>query len=142
MSSRNIGLPATSVYTPRGVEMDPFYSKNNVVFVCGHVQRVYDIAPAVVASRDLLRRGAQSLQVDRHTEIALAIWRSSLQLEEVAELAGFLDARTDDASVAAFNSSVIASISYRMTGISPTQAMHRYGFLPRRVPSGKTSLLR
>ena len=54
------------------------------------------------------------------TEIALAIWRSSLQLEEVAELAGFLDARTYDASVAAFNSSAVASISYRTTGISPT----------------------
>ena len=66
-------FPAASVYTPRGVEIDPFYSKNKVAFVCGHVRRVYDIAPAVVAFRDLLRRSAESLQVDRDTEIALAI---------------------------------------------------------------------
>jgi hypothetical protein len=71
------------------------------------------------------------LQVDRDTEIALAIWHSSLQLEEVTKLAGFLDARTDDASVAAFNSSAVASISYRTTGISPTQTVQRYGFLPK-----------
>jgi hypothetical protein len=124
-------FPATSIYTSRGVEIDPFYSKNKVAFVCGHIRSVNDIALAVVALRDLLRRSAESLQVDRDTEIAIAIWRSSLQLEEVAKLAGFLDARTDDSCAAAFNFSAVASISYRTTGINPTQTVHRYGFLPK-----------
>jgi hypothetical protein len=82
----------TSVYTPRGVEIDPFYSKK-VAFVCGHVRRVNDIAPAIVAFRELLRQSAESLQVDRDAELALAIWHGSLQLEEVVDLANFLEAR-------------------------------------------------
>jgi hypothetical protein len=58
-------FPATSVYTPRGVEIVPFYSKDKVAFVCGHVRRVNDIAPAVVAFRDLLRNRCKSIETQK-----------------------------------------------------------------------------
>ena len=42
-------FPAILVYTSRGVEIGPFYSKSKMAFVCDHVQSVNDIALAVVA---------------------------------------------------------------------------------------------
>jgi hypothetical protein len=51
-------FPATSVYTSRGVEIDLFYSKGKIAFVCGHIRSANDIVLVVVAFRVLLCRSA------------------------------------------------------------------------------------
>jgi hypothetical protein len=111
--------PATSVYTPRAVEIEPAYSKDRVAFVCAHVQEVQETSKAASAFRELLSRGSASLEQDK--EAVLAIWRSSLGLSQVAELADFLATTTSDGHLPQPEPSAVASLSYRTTSISPAQ---------------------
>lgn len=57
----------------QGGREEPVYSKNKVVFVCGHVRKLCDIVSATITFWGLSRRDVEALQLDQATEIALRI---------------------------------------------------------------------
>lgn len=79
--------PASSVYTPRAVEIEPFQAKDRLAFVCGHVKAIPDANKAVDSFKELMDHGAGKIEEDKDREIVLTVWHSSLSLEEAAELA-------------------------------------------------------
>ena len=112
---------ATSVYTPRAVEIEPFYSRDRAAFVCGHVTTIADVKEAVDGYRQLLRHRLENGDEDRDAEIVLAIWNSTLDIAQVAALAESFTQEWSEGVLPLFGFSTSASLSYRTTGVSPTQ---------------------
>lgn len=113
--------PATSVYTPRAIEIEPFHAKDRIAFVCGHVKAVSNANEAVDGFQELMTQNAGKLEEDKDREIVLAVWHSSLALEDVAKLAEFFSQANSKPRSASFDGLASASLSYRTTGVSPTQ---------------------
>lgn len=115
--------PATSVFTCRAIEIEPSHTKDRVAFVCGHVKAISKANSAVDAFRILIAYQAVNLKEDRDTETILTIWNSSLTLDQVALLASSFSSSTHITAEnsTCFDESALASLSYRTTGISPTQ---------------------
>lgn len=112
--------PATSVYTSRAVEIEPLYNKDRVAFVCAHVSAISNVEDAIEGFRELLSHRSGILDDDRDMEIIMAEWNSSLTLEEVAQLADYITNNREKSPLLS-GSIASASLSYRTTGISPTQ---------------------
>lgn len=113
--------PATSVYTSRAIEIEPLYAKDRVAFVCGHTKTILDANKAVDGFKELMNHGAGKLEEDKDREIVLTVWHSSLSLEEVAQLAVSLSQDGSKKPYACFDNLSSASLSFRTTGVSPTQ---------------------
>lgn len=112
--------PATSVYTPRAVEIEAAYFKDRVAFVCGHVRTLSCQAATESFQKIFNTRRGTHLEEDRDSEIILAMWQCSLPIEKVAELAERVCGSGGD-SPQDFGALSTASLSYRATGISPSQ---------------------
>lgn len=117
--------PATSVYTPRAVEIEDSFSKDNFAFICAHV-RDADANEAVESFKDVFERHVGSIDDDKDAEGVLAIWFRKPKLEEVAGLLDYLEGN-NTSSPLRFPSDVRAAICYRTTGISPTQRVTQFG---------------
>ena len=113
--------PATSVYTSRAVEIEPSYAKDRVAFVCGHTKTISDANEALEGFKELIDHGAGKLEEDKDREIVLAVWHSSLSLEEVAKVAISLSQERSKKPYTCFDALSSASLSFRTTGVSPTQ---------------------
>jgi hypothetical protein len=72
--------PATSVWTPRAVEILPHYDRDGVAFVCGHVRKIAGIE-AVRGFGELTSLLNGRAADDRDRELVLAIWRTGLTLD-------------------------------------------------------------
>lgn len=117
--------PATSVYTRRAIEIESVYNKDAVAFVCGHVPEM-DCNSAATGFRNLLRNHKRLFQVDKDMETVLAIWAPLKPLDEVGKLVEFVSEIDGEGDVDLpvdypTDGTATASLSYRSTGISPTQ---------------------
>jgi hypothetical protein len=112
--------PATSVYTPRAVEVEPYYAKDRVAFACAHVRDIKDCNQAVEAFREMLLRRATTTSDDRDREIVLALWKSSAKVEETAKLVQYVERENLECPALSFTSSSSAALSFRTSGVSPT----------------------
>lgn len=110
--------PATSVYTPKAVEIDPIYSRDRVGFVCGHVGCKITPKDAVEGCRSLLAKHKKQTDVDRDHETVLALWNVSLDENGVLNMAKHLEGKS--CSPQKLGSDASAALSFRMTGVSPT----------------------
>jgi hypothetical protein len=125
--------PATSAYTPGGVEIEPSFDRNRVAFVCGHVQETENIKEAVEAFKKLAIARNGKVDASRDFETIIGLKELNLSLEETARLVTSIitEKSTIDSDLLAHASS--ASLSFRATGISPSQttlsAKTLYGFL-------------
>lgn len=113
--------PATSVYTSRAVEIEPSYAKDRVAFVCGHTKTILDANGAVDGFKELIDHRAGKLEEDKDREIVLTVWHSSLSLEQVAQLAVSFSQERSKKPYSWFDNLSSASLSFRTTGVSPTQ---------------------
>lgn len=113
--------PATSVFTPRAVEISPTYERDRVAFVCAHVSQITDVSDAIAGYQDLLRLAAGPKVEDGDKEVVLAIWGSSLGLEEVYQICIHVSKAGDLGLPGITSRTGTASLSYRTTGVSPTQ---------------------
>lgn len=66
-------FPATSVYTPRAVGIQPLDSKDKVTFIRGHVRDVHITMSALIAFWEFVNDGSSSLQLDKDNQINLVI---------------------------------------------------------------------
>ncbi|CAN9203870.1 unnamed protein product [Alternaria alternata] len=125
--------PATSAYTPGGVEIEPSFNRDRVAFVCGHIQETKNIEEAVEAFKKLALARNGKVDASRDFEAVIGLKELNLSLEETARLVTSIitDDSTIDPDMLAHASS--ASLSFCTTGISPSQttlsAKTRHGFL-------------
>jgi hypothetical protein len=115
--------PATSAYTPQAVEIEPIHNRDAVAFICGHVKSMPGI-DAIQAFRDILRYHQGSYLDDKDMEAVLVLRATFRPLKQVIALVDFIASKDNqDASLklSSWLSKATASLSYRTTGISPTQ---------------------
>jgi len=114
--------PATSAYTPGGVEIEPSFNRDRVAFVCGHVQESRDVKESVEGFKMLALARNGKVDASRDFEAIIGLRDLDLSLEEVARLVTSIitENSTIDAALLAHASS--ASLSFRTTGISPSQS--------------------
>jgi hypothetical protein len=111
--------PATSVYTPRAVEIETTFNKTGVAFIGGHVRQT-DSRQAINAFKHILESHVGTIDEDKDMEAVLAIWSETPSLDNSAALVEF--AANPDADVPTIRPvDANAAVSYRTTGISPTQ---------------------
>jgi hypothetical protein len=122
--------PATSVYTPRAVEIETTYKKDDVAFICGHV-RDLSCQEAVMSFQHILHQHQGGFDQDKDMETVLVLWTRGLPIEKVAELADFITAGEGQQLPITFPTSSTAALSYRTTGISPTQTGTDFGYTIR-----------
>ena len=115
--------PASSVYTPHGVEIDPAEQKDRVAFVCAHTKQTSEVASVLTAFKTILQSRDEVLEIDRDYEIVLGMRGSELTLTETAQLIQSIRNGTaviDESMAGRIRS---ASLSFRTTGISPTLSL-------------------
>jgi hypothetical protein len=112
--------PATSVYTPRAVEIETTYNKDGVAFICGHVKDL-SCYGAFLSFQQILRQHQGGFEQDKDMESVLVLWTRGLPVEKIAELADFIVDDKGKRLPLRFSSSSTAAVSYRRTGISPSQ---------------------
>jgi len=112
--------PATSVYTSRAVEIETAYFKDRVAFICGHIRNLSCNDAAASFQRILSTRTNKQLEEDKDFEVVLAMWQYSLTIEDIASFADHLSGNPGETPTSFGNLSQ-ASLSYRTTGISPSQ---------------------
>ena len=125
--------PATSVFTLQGVEIEPSEQRDRVAFVCAHVSKTDDIAGAFSAFKSLLlariqRASGGKASDDRDSEIVLGIQGHTLDAKDTAQLVRSLIKQDQHLDLDLINKSgcASASLSYRSTGISPTQTAPKF----------------
>jgi len=121
--------PATSVYTPRAVEIEPYYTKDRVAFVCGHVKDTKNCDEAIESFRELILRRAILTSDDRDREISLALWGNLATAEDVAKLTKYVEGVDFHRPSLLFEPSASAALSFRTSGVSPTQTESPHGSL-------------
>ncbi len=122
--------PATSVYTKHAVEIKPSEQRDDVAFVCAHISQTDRVLEALVSFKHILRSRVDKANGDsdgnastdqEDYELVLGMKRSSLTAEQTASfVTAILDERRDieESLVIRVEST---SLSFRRTGISPTQ---------------------
>lgn len=113
--------PATSAYTSKIIEIEPLYVIDRVAFVCDHTKRIVDANKAADDFKELIDHGAEKLEKDKDRKIVLTMWHSFLSLEEVVQLVISLSQMISKESYACFDKISSASLSFRITDVSPTQ---------------------
>ncbi|KAF2867755.1 hypothetical protein BDV95DRAFT_622089 [Massariosphaeria phaeospora] len=112
--------PATSVYTPRAVEIESSLNKSGVAYVGGHVKEA-ESGEAIEAFKNILQTHAASTVADKEDmEAVLVIWSQACSLDQIASLFEYITKAGTENSIN-FLTSATAAVSYRATGISPTQ---------------------
>lgn len=113
--------PASSVFTSQAVEIEPSEQQDRVAFVSAHIKSTTDTPEALSAFKTLLRSRDGKALLDRDYELVLGITKSRLSAKETATLvASIIDEKLDIDEVLA-RGVQCTSLSFRMTGISPSQ---------------------
>jgi hypothetical protein len=133
--------PATSAYTPNAVEIEPLYNRDRVAFVCAHVQKASEIYEALAAFKKLMLARNGKSGADRDFEIVLGLAGSTLTLAETAQL--ITTVITEDKTIDSALATRIAltSLSFRTTGISPSQTAQREKTLRGLLPQIRQALI-
>jgi hypothetical protein len=108
------------VYTPRAVEIETTLNKTGVAYVGGHVKEAGS-REAIEAFKNILQTHEASTVADKEDmEAVLVIWSQGCSLDEMANLFEYITKAGTEDSIN-FLTSGTAAVSYRATGISPTQ---------------------
>lgn len=119
--------PASSVFTTHAVEIELSEQTERLAFVCAHVKRTDRVSEALLAFKYLIKKMDGKAELDRDYELVLGITDSALSEDEMGELVNSLTDVIQDEIDELFASRIgHASISFRMTGISPTQTADQY----------------
>lgn len=123
--------PASSVYTPKAVEIEPGDQRDRVAFVCAHIGQTGQVYDAITAFKTLLKERddkskADNNESDQDYEIVLGLKGNKLTANETAALVRFLVDRSDTGGGISNMKTLAdriesASLSFRLTGVSPTQ---------------------
>jgi hypothetical protein len=115
--------PATSSYTAEGVEIEPTFNRDRVAFVCGHIKHTNNVDEAVRAFKQLMLARNGKVDASRDFEAVLALYGLDLSLEETAQFVTSIvtEHSTKDIDRGLVTHGSSASLSFRTTGISPSQ---------------------
>ena len=122
--------PATSVYTKHAVEIKPSEQRDDVAFVCAHIKQTDRVLEALVSFKHILRSRVDKVKGDsdgnastdqEDYELVLGMRRSLLTAEQTARFVTAILDETGDIEESLVNGVESTSLSFRRTGISPTQ---------------------
>ena len=122
--------PATSVFTQHAVEIKPSEQRDEAAFVCAHIKQTNRVGDALASFKHILRSRIDKVKGDcngnastdqEDYEIVLGMKGSLLNANETAKLVSCIidDKGEIEESLAERIDST--SLSFRITGVSPTQ---------------------
>lgn len=122
--------PATSVYTKHAVEIKPSEQRDEVAFVCAHIKQTDRVLEALESFKHILRSRVDKVKGDsdgnastdqEDYELVLGLKRSLLTAKETARFVTSILDETREIEESLVNRVESTSLSFRRTGISPTQ---------------------
>ena len=122
--------PATSVYTPNAVEIKPSEQRDEVAFVCAHIRQTDHVHEALASFKHIFRPrvnkakndGDNNASIDQEDyEIMLGIKGSRLNADETMKLESSIIHEGTEIEKSLTERVRSTSLSFRTTGISPTQ---------------------
>ena len=122
--------PATSVFTPHAVEIKPSEQRDEAAFVCAHIKQTDRVGEALASFNHIIRSRVDKVKCDSNDntindqedyEIVLGMKRSSLTAVETAKLVSSIIDEKGEIEESLAQRVKSTSLSFRMTGISPTQ---------------------
>ena len=121
--------PATSVYTQHAVEIKPSEQRDEVAFVCAHIKQTDRVRDALASFKHILdsrvkkaRNDSSKVSADREDyEIVLGMKGSTLTAEQTADLIKSIINEKEGLQESLAKRVKSTSLSFRTTGISPTQ---------------------
>ena len=123
--------PATSVYTQHAVEIKPSEQRDEAAFVCAHIKQTHHVRDALASFKHLLDSRVQKAKdyggkanADREDyEIVLGMKGSTLTAKQTADLIESIINGKEGFKESLAKSVKSTSLSFRVTGISPTQTV-------------------
>ena len=122
--------PATSVYTKHAVEIKPSEQRDDVAFVCAHIKQTDRVLEALRSFKHILRSRVNKVKGDsdgnastdqEDYELVLGMKRNLLTAKQTARFVTAILDETRDIEESLVNRVESTSLSFRRTGISPTQ---------------------
>ena len=122
--------PATSVYTKQAVEIKPSEQRDEVAFVCAHVKQTDRVFEALASFKHILRSRVDKVKGDNDGnastnqedyELVLGMKRSLLTADQTATVVTSILEETREIEESLAKRVESTSLSFRRTGISPTQ---------------------
>lgn len=122
--------PATSVYTNQAVEIKPSVQRDEVAFVCAHIKQTDRVLEALASFKHILRSRVDKVKGDKDGnastdeedyELVLGMKRSLLTADQTATVVTSILDETRDIEESLAKRVESTSLSFRRTGISPTQ---------------------
>lgn len=115
--------PASSVYTPHAVEIEPSEQRDQVPYVCAHTRQTTRRVLSVLQGFGQLSSSWRAKKEDQDSEIVLAIKGNTLSAEATADLVMYLADGQSELPDSLTSGVTSASLSFRTTGISPNQTV-------------------
>lgn len=122
--------PATSVYTRHAVEIKPSEQRDEVAFVCAHIKQTTDVYQALKSFKHILRSRVDNVKGDNDGnagtdqedyELVLGMKGSPLTADETKRLVLSIIEEGEVVEESLAKRVKSTSLSFRTTGISPTQ---------------------
>ena len=122
--------PATSVYTQHAVEIKPSEQRDEVVFVCAHIKQTSDVYQALKSFKHIIRSRIDNVKGDsdgnasidqEDYELVLGMKGSPLTADETKRLVSSIIEKEKVIEESLAKRVKSTSLSFRTTGISPTQ---------------------
>lgn len=122
--------PTTSVYTQHAVEIKPSERRDEAAFVCVHIKQTDSVREALASFKHIFRSRVEKLKGDgdgnastdqEDYEIVLGMKRHPLTADETARLVWSVIAENREIERSLAESVKSTSLSFRATGICPTQ---------------------
>lgn len=136
--------PTTSVYTQHAVEINPSERRDEAAFVCVHIKQTDSVREALASFKHILRSTVDKLKGDgdgnastdqEDYEIVLGMKRNPLTAEKTARLVWSVIAENREIELSLTERAKSTSLSFRATGICPTQTAATDRTVNRRVIS-------
>ena len=122
--------PATSVYTKQAVEIKPSEQRDEVAFVCAHIKQTDRVLEALGSFKHILRSRVDKVKGDNDGnastdqedyELVLGMKRNLLTVDQTATAVTSILDETREIEESLAKRVESTSLSFRRTGISPTQ---------------------
>ncbi len=122
--------PATSVYTKHAVEIKPSEQRDEVAFVCAHIKQTDRVLEALASFKHILRSRVDKVKGDsdgnassdqEDYELVLGMKRNFLTADQTARIVTSILDETKEIEESLAKRVESTSLSFRRTGISPTQ---------------------
>ena len=122
--------PATSIFTQHAVEIKPSEKRDEAAFVCAHIKQTNHVGDALATFKHILRSRIDKVKGDcngnastdqEDYEIVLGMKGSSLTANETAKLVSCIIDEKGEIEESLAERIESTSLSFRITGISPTQ---------------------